>query len=156
MEYYTIREMTRRFSLPASTLRYYEQEGLLPPVGRTPEGQRIYDARHAGRLETIACFKGTGMTIAQLRQLFRYEQDGDACIGEILALLRDQRDPMCGRKSRRCRKPSPMWSGRSAATRLAGRNWSGDTEPYACCRRASHKCSAARIPSAAAERMPPA
>lgn len=92
MEYYTIREMTRRFSLPASTLRYYEQEGLLPPVGRTPEGQRIYDARHAGRLETIACFKGTGMTIAQLRQLFRYEQDGDACIGEILALLRDQRD----------------------------------------------------------------
>ena len=32
------------------------------------------------------------MTIAQLRQLFRYEQDGDACIGEILALLRDQRD----------------------------------------------------------------
>lgn len=92
MEYYTIREMTRRFSLPASTLRYYEQEGLLPPVGRTQEGQRIYDARHAGRLETIACFKGTGMTIAQLRQLFRYEQDGDACIGEILALLRDQRD----------------------------------------------------------------
>lgn len=32
MHTYTIREMSELFSLPASTLRYYESEGLLPLV----------------------------------------------------------------------------------------------------------------------------
>ncbi|MDO5799324.1 MAG: MerR family DNA-binding transcriptional regulator [Eubacteriales bacterium] len=30
MHTYTIREISELFSLPASTLRYYESEGLLP------------------------------------------------------------------------------------------------------------------------------
>ena len=68
MHTYTIREMSELFSLPASTLRYYESEGLLPLVEKNSSGQRIYTKEHIDRLQCINCFKRTGMTIPQLRK----------------------------------------------------------------------------------------
>ena len=35
MKEYTIRELSEMFGLPASTIRYYEDEGILTNVGRT-------------------------------------------------------------------------------------------------------------------------
>lgn len=35
MKEYTIRELSKMFDLPASTIRYYEDEGILTNVGRT-------------------------------------------------------------------------------------------------------------------------
>ena len=40
MKTYSIREISELFSLPASTLRYYESEGLLPNVEKSSSGQR--------------------------------------------------------------------------------------------------------------------
>lgn len=68
MQTYTIREISELFSLPASTLRYYESEGLLPNVEKSSSGQRIYTEEHIERLNCINCFKRTGMTIPQLRK----------------------------------------------------------------------------------------
>ena len=92
MKTYTIRELGGMFQLPSSTLRYYEEEGLLTGVEWTPEGQRVYGEQHVRRLETICCFKGTGMSIAQLRAFFQYQEDETAHVDEIIALLRDQRE----------------------------------------------------------------
>ena len=41
MKTYSIREISELFSLPASTLRYYESEGLLPNVEKSSSKQRI-------------------------------------------------------------------------------------------------------------------
>ena len=90
MKTYTIRELSEMFDLPASTLRYYESEGLLPEVPKSPSGQRIYNNEHIERLKCINCFKRTGMTISQLRKFFIYETDEAAHIDEILSLLKDQ------------------------------------------------------------------
>ena len=43
---YTIREMSERFGLPASTLRYYEEIGLLTDVIHTESKKRIYTQQH--------------------------------------------------------------------------------------------------------------
>ena len=90
MHTYTIREMSELFSLPASTLRYYESEGLLPLVEKNSSGQRIYTKEHIDRLQCINCFKRTGMTIPQLRKFFIYEADEAAHIDKIISLLKDQ------------------------------------------------------------------
>ncbi len=90
MKTYTIRELSEMFDLPASTLRYYESEGLLPEVPKSPSGQRIYNTEHIERLKCINCFKRTGMTISQLRKFFVYETDEAAHIDEIISLLKDQ------------------------------------------------------------------
>ena len=57
MKTYSIREISELFSLPASTLRYYESEGLLPNVEKSSSGQRIYTEEHIERLNCINCFK---------------------------------------------------------------------------------------------------
>ena len=97
MKEYTIRELSEMFGLPASTIRYYEDEGILTNVGRTPSGQRIFTDGHVNRLRTICCFKNTGMTIAELRQFFSYEADEPAHLDDILMLLRKRKT------SSRCR-----------------------------------------------------
>lgn len=39
---YTIRQVATQFHMQPSTLRYYEDQGLLTNVERTETGQRIY------------------------------------------------------------------------------------------------------------------
>ena len=46
MKEYTIRELSKMFDLPASTIRYYEDEGILTNVGRTSSGQRVFTDGH--------------------------------------------------------------------------------------------------------------
>ncbi|PJM78575.1 MerR family transcriptional regulator [Bifidobacterium scaligerum] len=88
---YTIREVAAQFHMQPSTLRYYEEQGLLTNVGRTASGQRIYEECHINRLRAICCFKNAGMTIEDLKKFFIYEQDEPAHIDEILALLESRR-----------------------------------------------------------------
>ena len=88
---YTIKEVSDMFHLPASTLRYYEDLGILTNVGRTSSGQRIYLQGHINRLKTICCFKKTGMSIAGLQTFFACEEDEGAHINEILELLENQK-----------------------------------------------------------------
>ena len=50
---YTIREMSERFGLPASTLRYYEEIGLLTDVIHTESKKRIYTQQHINCMTAI-------------------------------------------------------------------------------------------------------
>ena len=92
MKEYTIRELSEMFALPASTIRYYEDEGILTNVGRTSSGQRVFTDGHVNRLRTICCFKNTGMTIAELKRFFAYEADEPAHLDDILMLLQQRKD----------------------------------------------------------------
>lgn len=69
---YTIRDVSQRFGLPASTLRYYEEVGLLKDVRRNGK-HRLYEDKHLGRLGAIQCFKQTGMSISQIQEFFYHE-----------------------------------------------------------------------------------
>ena len=39
---YTVGEMAKKLDVPASTLRYYDKEGLMPFVERSSGGIRIF------------------------------------------------------------------------------------------------------------------
>lgn len=88
---YTIREVATRFHMQPSTLRYYEDQGLLTNVGRSESGQRVYEDCHLHRLAAICCFKNAGMTIEDLKKFFTYEADEPKHIDEILDLLEARR-----------------------------------------------------------------
>lgn len=94
MDTYTIKEISALFQLPASTLRYYEDVGILPDVERTVSGQRIYTEDHVGRLKAICCFKRAGITISDIKKYFLLEDDKFTYIDEILALLRKNKASM--------------------------------------------------------------
>ncbi|EHO52065.1 MerR family transcriptional regulator [Lentilactobacillus kisonensis] len=85
MNTYTIAEVSAKFGLPISTLRYYEEIGLLPNVARDGKN-RLYNQDNLDRLAAICCFKDTGMTLKELQTLFQYE-DQDHDLNEVVDLL---------------------------------------------------------------------
>ncbi|MBQ3091914.1 MAG: MerR family DNA-binding transcriptional regulator, partial [Clostridia bacterium] len=58
--YYTIGEMADLLGVAASTLRYYDKEGLLPFVERTSGGIRKFKEADLEWLVTIEHLKKTG------------------------------------------------------------------------------------------------
>lgn len=92
MKTYTIRQVCDRTGFSASTLRYYEEEGILRGIERTKNNQRIYTDEHIGVLKTLKCFKGTGMSIQQLKQFFLYQEDELEHLEEIIDLLWGQKE----------------------------------------------------------------
>jgi len=64
----TIGEVTRRTGIRSSTIRYYEEIGLLPPATRV-NGRRQYDEVVLDRLAVIRLAQETGFTLAEVKQL---------------------------------------------------------------------------------------
>jgi DNA-binding transcriptional MerR regulator len=51
------------------TIRFYEQNGLIPPPVRTTGGQRRYDKRAVRRLHFIRHARAFGFDVSEIRQL---------------------------------------------------------------------------------------
>jgi len=75
---YRIAEVARRSGFSASTLRYYEQAGVLDASERTPAGYRLYTDRDLERLRLIARAKDLGCTLEESAELVR-AWDSDEC-----------------------------------------------------------------------------
>lgn len=79
---YTIREITQRTGLTASTLRYYESEKLLGPVQRDAANRRLYGDSDLEWLSIITCLKNTGMPIHEIRRFVALCGQGDVTLAE--------------------------------------------------------------------------
>lgn len=64
-----IGEVARRSGLPASTLRYYEEKGLIASNGRHGL-RRVFDAGVIERLALIALGRASGFSLAEIAQMF--------------------------------------------------------------------------------------
>lgn len=91
MKTYTIRELADRFNLNISTLRYYEEIGLLTEVEHQAD-RRIYNEYHCDRLRAIECFKATGMTNKEIQSFFKYETADPQNLVQIIELLTNHVD----------------------------------------------------------------
>lgn len=78
MATYTIAEVARRSGFPSTTLRYWEDVGLLPPAPRTPAGYRTYDDADLARLAFVARAKQLGCTLEEIGDLVT-TWDGAEC-----------------------------------------------------------------------------
>lgn len=89
---YTVGEMAKRLDVPASTLRYYDKEGLLPFVARSPGGMRMFQDTDLEWLKVIGCLKKAGMSIKNIRVYIELAMQGDETIDQRLELFRNQRE----------------------------------------------------------------
>ncbi|MFI7415069.1 helix-turn-helix domain-containing protein [Streptomyces sp. NPDC049627] len=64
-----IAEVARRAGVPASTLRYYEEKGLIAPIGRRGL-RRQYDPGVLERLALIALGRTAGFSLDQIAGMF--------------------------------------------------------------------------------------
>jgi MerR family transcriptional regulator, copper efflux regulator len=77
MDGYSISQVAERTGFPPSTLRFYEQHGLVRP-DRTPSGYRAYDDRHIELLAFIGRAKGFGLSLEEITDLLSL-LDEDNC-----------------------------------------------------------------------------
>ena len=85
-----IAEVARRSGVPASTLRFYEDKGLIASAGRRGL-RRLFDAGVFERLALIALARAAGFTLDQIASMF--SPDGRVRIDRaMLAAKADELD----------------------------------------------------------------
>lgn len=84
---YSIKQVSQRTNLKAHVLRYYEREGLLPSVGRSQSGIRLYSEDDLEWLGLICCLKNTGMSIKQIKHFVELSMQGDETLEQRCRLL---------------------------------------------------------------------
>ncbi|WP_336317619.1 MerR family transcriptional regulator [Streptomyces lavendofoliae] len=57
----TIGQLAHRTGLPVRTLRFWSDEGAVPPVARSASGYRLYDAESVARVELVRTLRELGL-----------------------------------------------------------------------------------------------
>jgi DNA-binding transcriptional MerR regulator len=88
---YSIKEAAALTGLAASTLRYYEQVGVIAPVSRgASSGHRVYDEGDLDQLMSVSCLSATGMSLDDMRTYMVNASRGAAAAAEQRSLLEQQ------------------------------------------------------------------
>ena len=108
----TIGQAARRSGLPVKTIRFYEEQGVVPPPARSSGGFRLYTPIDVRRLRLVRLAKLMGLSLPEVRALVsqafasecadfadellariaRQQAAVDARIGELEALKRELAD----------------------------------------------------------------
>ncbi len=87
---YTIGQVSERFHIPISTLRYYDKEGLFPEIQRT-SGIRRFGEKEIDALRVIECLKKSGLEIKDIKQFMEWCIQGNETYPQRLNLFLRQR-----------------------------------------------------------------
>jgi MerR family transcriptional regulator, copper efflux regulator len=71
-------QLAKRAGVGVETLRFYEREGLLTPVGRRESGYRIFSAEEIRRLRFIKRAQQLGFTLREVKELLALWEDPEA------------------------------------------------------------------------------
>lgn len=82
-----IGEVAEATGTTTKTLRFYEDQGLLPAADRTPGGYRDYAADVVDRLDFIRRGRTAGLTLAQICQVLVIRDTGQAPCRHVRGLL---------------------------------------------------------------------
>jgi len=82
-----IGELAEKAKTRPSTLRYYEERGLLRRPERTPAGYRSYGDESIRRLEFIDRARAAGLSLAQTAQILDIRDAGRSPCGHVRELL---------------------------------------------------------------------
>lgn len=92
-----ISEVAALTGLSPDTLRWYERDGLLPPVERDSNRRRRYSPRDVRLLQALTRLRRTGMPVREMRAFARLTAEGPASHRRRLALLAAHRERIVSR-----------------------------------------------------------
>ncbi|MFD4526961.1 MerR family transcriptional regulator [Streptomyces sp. NPDC058470] len=78
---FTIGELARSTGLSVRTIRYWSDEGALPPVARSAGGYRLYDAASVARLQLIRTLRELGLGLNEVGRVLT----GETTVAEVAA-----------------------------------------------------------------------
>ena len=89
-----IGQVAERTGLSLRTIRFYEENGLVPPTERTTGGFRLYGEDAVSRLEVIKRMKPLGFSLEEMRDLLTLladiaEHPDDAVLTDRLRMFHE-------------------------------------------------------------------
>jgi DNA-binding transcriptional MerR regulator len=86
-----IGELAKRSGIPASAIRYYEREGLLPKAQRGANGYRVYQGSTLERLDLIQLGQNLGFSLDAIRTVVGLQGEAfkEALLGKLQARLEE-------------------------------------------------------------------
>lgn len=78
-ELYTIGQVAQRVGVPARTIRFWCDAGVLAPTDRSATGYRRFDAAAVGRLDLVRTLRDLGLRLDQVAEVLR----GSKTIAEV-------------------------------------------------------------------------
>ncbi|MGM0890855.1 MAG: MerR family transcriptional regulator [Bacillota bacterium] len=65
---YSMKYVVENLNISAKTLRFYEEQGILPNVTRDEKGRRVYSEQHIDWISFIRCLRETGMPLSKIKK----------------------------------------------------------------------------------------
>ncbi|MFF2194713.1 MerR family transcriptional regulator [Streptomyces sp. NPDC058157] len=84
-EWFSIGELARRSGLAVRTIRFYSDEGIVVPAGRSGAGYRLYDVGALVRLELVRTLRELGVDLPSVRRVL----DRELPVAEVAAVHAD-------------------------------------------------------------------
>ena len=88
---YTVKEVSDRLGITTHTLRFYEKEGVLPPIDRNVNGGLVYTDSDMDMIETVQALRSTGLSLGEIKQYVELYHAGDSKLQERKGLLARQK-----------------------------------------------------------------
>ena len=89
-ELHPIADAARRSGLSVSAVRFYSNEGLIPPAGHNSAGHRLYTIDAIARLELVRTLRELDTDLQQIRRLLEGETTLHELLTTHLALVQNQ------------------------------------------------------------------
>ncbi len=89
---YSIGEVAKKMNVTAYTLRYYDKEGLIPFIERTPSGIRLFKDSDLETLKIVECLKSTGMPIKYIKNFIDWCSEGDSTLQQRYDMFIERKD----------------------------------------------------------------
>ncbi len=92
---YSIGEVAKMFNLNESTIRYYDQMGIIPGIKKR-SGIRIFEEGQIEALRIIECLKKSGLKIGDIKKYFDLCKNGKDTYQQRYDLFLTQKENVLG------------------------------------------------------------
>jgi DNA-binding transcriptional MerR regulator len=79
----TVGRLAKQTGLSARSIRYYEQEKLIPRARRSASGYRLYSPAVIGRLRFIQKARSIGFAVDDIRRILELTDQGEPCCERV-------------------------------------------------------------------------
>ncbi|BDR55491.1 MerR family transcriptional regulator [Xylocopilactobacillus apis] len=86
---YSISEAAQMLNVSPSTLRYYDQEGIIPDLHKNKSGIRKFTSQNIETLNLIGCLKCAGMSIKDIKVFMEWCNLGDSTLTKRLEMFQN-------------------------------------------------------------------